>query len=186
LKGKKVAVTKGAGSHFLLLAALRKAGLTSKSVEVAYLAPADGRAACEKGAVDAWVTWDPFVAAIEAQSKVRRLPDAEGIANYQRYYLASASFARDRKDALAAIFEQLKSTGVWVKQNPTDAAKLLAPIWGIPEAVVATANGRRSYDVRAVTPTDLGEQQTIADVFFAEGLLPRAVKAADAASFNIG
>jgi len=30
LKGKKVAVTKGAGSHFLLLAALAKSGLTSR------------------------------------------------------------------------------------------------------------------------------------------------------------
>jgi sulfonate transport system substrate-binding protein len=126
------------------------------------------------------------VAAIEAQSKVRRLPDAEGVANYQRYYLASATFAKDRKDALAAIFELLRTTGGWVKQNPADAAKLLAPIWGLPEAVVTAANARRSYDVRAVTPADLSEQQTIADVFFAEGLLTRAVKAADAAIFVVG
>src|SRR5258707_8362261 len=45
LKGKKVAVTKGAGSHFLLLAALAKAGLTFKDITPAYLTPADGRAA---------------------------------------------------------------------------------------------------------------------------------------------
>lgn len=186
LKGKKVAVTKGAGSHYLLLASLRKVGLTSKDVEAAYLAPADGRAAFEKGAVAAWVTWDPFVAAIEAQSKVRRLTEAEGVANYQRYYLASASFAKDRKEALSVIVDLLRTTGAWVKKNPDEAAKVIAPIWGLPESVVAAANSRRSYDVRFVTQADLGEQQTIADVFFAEGLLPRAVRAADAAIFKVG
>ena len=45
LKGKKVAITKGAGSHFLLLAALTKAGLSFKDISPAYLTPADGRTA---------------------------------------------------------------------------------------------------------------------------------------------
>ena len=42
LKGKKIAVTKGAGSHFLLLAALAKSGLSFKDISTAYLTPADG------------------------------------------------------------------------------------------------------------------------------------------------
>ena len=58
LKGKKVAVTKGAGSHFLLLAALAKAGLSFKDISPAYLTPADGRTAFIGGNVDAWVAWD--------------------------------------------------------------------------------------------------------------------------------
>jgi ABC-type nitrate/sulfonate/bicarbonate transport system substrate-binding protein len=45
LKGKKIAVTKGAGSHYLLLVALAKAGLGFKDISPAYLMPADGRAA---------------------------------------------------------------------------------------------------------------------------------------------
>src|SRR5450432_2156581 len=40
LRGKKVAVTKGAGSHYLLLAALAKAGLGFKDISAAYLTPA--------------------------------------------------------------------------------------------------------------------------------------------------
>ena len=43
------------------------------------------------------------------------------------------------------------------------------------KAIVEQANGRRSYQVRPVQPDGLGEQQKIADAFFAEGLLPRAV-----------
>ncbi|MCF5032311.1 ABC transporter substrate-binding protein, partial [Pseudomonas syringae] len=47
LKGKKVAVTKAAGSHYLLIAALKKAGLAFSDIQPAYLSPADGRAAFE-------------------------------------------------------------------------------------------------------------------------------------------
>lgn len=45
LKGKKIAVTKGAGSHYLLLAALKDAGVNFKEISPAYLTAADGRAA---------------------------------------------------------------------------------------------------------------------------------------------
>lgn len=59
LKGKRIAVTKAAGSHYLLIAALASAGLEFSDIQPAYLTPADGRAAFENGKVDAWVTWDP-------------------------------------------------------------------------------------------------------------------------------
>jgi len=154
LKGKKIAVTKAAGSHYLLIAALAKAGLKFKDIEPAFLAPADGRAAFEKGAVDAWVTWDPFVATVQKQSDVRVLTDGKGIAEYQRYYLASSAYAAARPDVLKFIFAKLNETGAWVKQNPQAAAKLLAPIWGLDPAIVELANSRRSLEVRAVLPRE--------------------------------
>jgi len=58
LKDKRIAVTKAAGSHYLLLAALSKAHIAPADVQISYLAPADGRAAFERGTVDAWVAWD--------------------------------------------------------------------------------------------------------------------------------
>ncbi|NOT72084.1 MAG: aliphatic sulfonate ABC transporter substrate-binding protein [Hyphomicrobium sp.] len=180
LKGKKIAVTKAAGSHYLLIAALAKAGLKFKDIEPAYLSPADGRAAFEKGAVDAWVTWDPFVAAAQKQAEVRILSDGTGLASYQRYYLASTKFAAAEPKVIAALFDLLKSTGEWVKAHPADAAKILAPAWGLDSTVVEVANERRSYQVREVAASDLVDQQKIADAFFAEGVLPKAVNAKDA------
>jgi sulfonate transport system substrate-binding protein len=180
LKGKKIAVTKAAGSHYLLIAALAKAGLKFSDIEPAYLTPADGRAAFEKGAIDAWVTWDPFVAAVQKHADVRLLADGTGLASYQRYYLASKPFAAAEPKVLKTVFDQLKDAGAWVKANPADAAKLLAPVWGLDVAIVEAANNRRSYQVREVTPAALEEQQKIADTFFAEKLLPKPVKATDA------
>ncbi|HTJ95632.1 MAG TPA: aliphatic sulfonate ABC transporter substrate-binding protein [Pararobbsia sp.] len=173
LKGKRIAVTKAAGAHYLLLVALKQAGLTAKDVQIVYLAPADGRAALETGHVDAWVTWDPYVASTEREPGLRVLGGVSGLGSYQRYYLASKPFADAHPEVLRVIYDQLVAAGVWVKAHPQDAAHLLAPLWGLDEATVERANARRSYAVRLVVPGNFGEQQSIADVFFAAGFLPQ-------------
>jgi sulfonate transport system substrate-binding protein len=181
LKGKKVAVTKGAGSHFLLLAALAKSGLNFRDISPAYLTPADGRAAFIGGNVDAWVAWDPFLTSAQRQSNARVLSDgSNGLASYKRYYLSSAAFADRHGDVLNVIFGKLDETGKWVKAHPKDAATLLAGLWGIDAATVEEANSHRSYQVGVVTASGLSEQQRIADAFFAEGLLPVKVDAGNA------
>ena len=177
LRGKRIGFAKAAGAHYLLIAALEKAGLSLKDIQLSYLAPADGRAAFEREAIDAWVIWDPFFAAVQRQSQVRVLSDGRGLADYQRYYLASTPFAKARPDVVKVIVDSLLETGKWVKQAPQDAARLLAPVWGLDVATIEQANARRSYEVRAVLPQRLAEQQKIADAFFAEGLLPKKVNA---------
>lgn len=176
LKGRRIAVTKGAGSHFLLLSALAKAGLSFKDISAAYLPPADGRAAFVSNKVDAWVAWDPFLTSARRQSAARLLADGSGgLASYKRYYLASAAFADKRADVLAVLVRSLADTGRWVKSHPQEAAALLANLWKIDAETVAEANSHRSYQVGPVTVQGLAEQQRIADAFFAEGLLPAKV-----------
>lgn len=176
LKGKKVAVTKAAGAHYLLIAALAKANLKFSDIQPAYLTPADGRAAFENGKVDAWVIWEPFLSAAQRQLPTRTLEGSQGLASYQRYYLTSSRFAAEHPEVLQTVYSELAKAGDWLRANPAEAARILGPLWGnLDPAIVEQANGRRSYQVRPVEPDGLGEQQKIADAFFAEGLLPRAV-----------
>jgi sulfonate transport system substrate-binding protein len=184
LKGHKVGFAKGAGAHFLLLAALERAGLSFKDIEPAYLAPADARAAFVNGAIDAWAIWDPFLSAVQNQSAVRVVADGRDIASYQRYYLASTPYAQTHSAVLGDIYVELKKAGVWVKQSPKEAATLLAGVWGLDAAIIEQANAHRSYVVRQVLPAALGEQQRIADSFFAEKLLPKKINAQDVALFK--
>ena len=177
LRGKRVAVTKGAGSHYLLLAALAEAGMTFKDITPAYLTPADGRAALTSGGVEAWVAWDPFLSAARQQSGARVLRDGAGLSLYKRYYLAADPYVSANGPVLAALFGQLAETGTWVKAQPDEAAARLALLWKIEPEVILRANARRSYRVEPVTRAGLSEQQTIADTFRAEGLLPRPVDA---------
>lgn len=180
LRGKKVAVTKAAGSHYLLLAALASAGLKFSDIQPAYLTPADGRAAFENGKVDAWVTWEPFLSGAQRQLSTRTLADGDKLAAYQRYYLTSERFAKEHPQVLEVVFAELVKAGDWLRTNPREAARILAPLWGnLDPAIVEQANGRRSYRVRPVQAESLAEQQKIADAFFAEGLLPKRVDARD-------
>lgn len=182
LKGKKVAVTKAAGAHYLLIAALAKANLKFSDIQPAYLTPADGRAAFENGKVDAWVIWEPFLSAAQRQLPTRTLADSQGLASYQRYYLTSTRFAEAHAQVLQTVYGELARTGEWLRAHPAEAAKILGPLWGnLESAIVEQANSRRSYEVRPVEKNGLAEQQKIADAFFAEGLLPRRVKAGDVA-----
>lgn len=181
LQGKKIAVTKGAGSHYLLLAALAKAGLPFGKITPAYLPPADGRAAFVSNNVDAWVAWDPFLTSTQRQSGARILADgSNGMAGYKRYYLASENFAERRSDVLNIVYAKTGETGKWVKANPKDAAGLLADVWKIDAPVIEEAISHRSYAVGAVTPRGLAEQQKIADAFLAENLLPKKLDTASA------
>lgn len=178
LKGKKIAVTKAAGSHYLLIAALNQAGLSIKDVTPAWLSPADGRAAFEKGAVDAWVTWEPYVSSGQIQQHARILTTGKGLANYVRYYLTSNQYAQQHPQVIQVVFKTLEDKASWVKTHSDEAAMQLAPLWGnLPLDVVKQANTHRSYNVQYVLPDDLGEQQKIADAFFNEGLLPKNINA---------
>ncbi len=180
LRGKTIAVTKGAGSHYLLIAALNSATLTFKDISPAYLTPADGRAAFVSNNVAAWVAWDPYLTAAERQNGARVLIDGAGLASYKRYYLASQMYAHARSDVLKVVYDQLASTGKWVKQHPDEAAALLAGIWHIEKEIVEEANSHRSYAVGLVTRNGLAEQKKIAAAFYAEGLLPRSIDGTEA------
>jgi len=180
LRGRKVAFAKGAGAHYLLVAALRSAGLTLADVEPAYLSPADGRAAFENGSVAAWVIWDPFLSAVLRQGNARVLRDGQGLSAYRRFYMTATAYAKRRPDVLQAVFAELRGAGAWIKANPAEAAQWYAPVIGLDAATVEAANARRSYAVQALDAAGLAEQQSIADAFTGAGVLPRKVTIADA------
>ncbi|MDR3177190.1 MAG: aliphatic sulfonate ABC transporter substrate-binding protein [Desulfovibrio sp.] len=181
LKGKKLAVARASGAHYLTIVALEKAGLDfGKDVQVSYLQPADARTAFESGAIDAWTTWDPFLATVELQSGARILDDGKSTGvSYTRFYPVSTAYLKNNPAVLRVVADELGKIGKWVKGSPEAAAKVHAPLLGLDIEIVKKANGRRSYDVALVDGAAIAEQQKIADVFVARKLLPKAIKVAD-------
>lgn len=178
LKGKTVAVHRGSGCHFILAGALKRAGLSFRDITAAYLTPPDAAAAFERGSVEAWAIWDPFLAITESKMSTRTLADASGLSRYNRYYTVNTAFASAHPDIVGVVFDALVEQGAWVKQHPQEAAAKLGPIWGgIPAATIEMVNRRRSYAVKPVETAGLGDQQAIADTFLAAGLIPKAIDA---------
>lgn len=180
LKGRTVGVSRGSGCHFILAAALKREGLSFSDIKPAYLEAPDGAAAFERGSLDAWVIWDPFLAITQAKRPIRVLADATGLSSYKRYFLANDGFVAENPEIVQVVFDALVEAGQWVKANPKEAVALLAPVWGdLPPEVVATVNERRSYAIHAVEKAGLSEQQVIADTFHEAGLIPRRLDATD-------
>jgi sulfonate transport system substrate-binding protein len=181
LKGKKVALNKGSNVHYLLVKALEKAGVKYSEIEPVFLAPADARAAFERGAVDAWVIWDPFQAAAEAATSARTLADGTGIVSNYQFYFSSKRFFESDPKVVDLVLAQLSEVDDWAKGDIHAVAEQLAPAIGLSVPVVEVALKRQSYGIKPITDRVIADQQQVADSFFALGLLPRQIKISDAA-----
>ena len=182
LKGKKVALNKGSNVHYLLVKALEKAGVNYSEIEPVFLAPADARAAFERGAVDAWVIWDPFQAAAEAATGARTLADGTGIVSNYQFYFSSKKFLEAEPKIIDAVLAELSAVDDWAKGDIHAVAEQIAPAVGLPVAVVELALKRQSYGIRPITEGVIADQQQVADTFFALGLLPKAIRISDVAT----
>jgi sulfonate transport system substrate-binding protein len=175
LRGKKVAFQRGSGSHLLLVAALEKAGLSIRDVQAIYLAPAEARAAFEAGAVDAWVVWDPYLAAAQKAYRPRVLADRTGLLPAYGFYLASRPFLQRAPDVVATVLEQFAQAGQWANTHRQEMIALMAPQVGVPVDVVATWLGRTQAGTMPVTKEIEDSQQRVADLLVREKLIPRPV-----------
>jgi sulfonate transport system substrate-binding protein len=180
LKGKKVALNKGSNVHFLLVKLLEKAGVRYNDIDPIFLTPADARAAFERGSVDAWAIWEPFLAAAQIQTGARILADGNGVVSNHQFFLASRSYASKRADVVAVALEELAAVDQWAKTNRKDAAAALQPQIGLDQATLELALSRNGYGVTPVSDAVLAEQQRIADTFYDLKLIPKHINVRDA------
>src|SRR5215468_11251948 len=179
LRGKKVALNKGSNVHYLLVKALEKAGVKYSEIEPVFLAPADARAAFARGAVDAWVIWDPFQAAAEAATGARTLADGTNIVSNYQFYFSSKKFLDSDAKIVDLVLAQLSEVDDWAKGDIHAVAEQLAPSIGLSVPVVEVALKRQSYGIKPLTDSVIADQQQVADAFFALNLIPRAIKISD-------
>lgn len=175
LKGKKVAFNKGSNVHYLLVKALEEAGLTYSDIEPAYLPPGDARPAFEQKSVDAWVIWDPFLAAAEKNLGARTLRNGEGLVENRSIYLATQSFAQNQPELLNSFVEEVKEINTWIQGNLGELVTFLSSELGIPEDVLELSEGRRGWGVQPITDDVVAYQQDIADVFYDLQLIPNQI-----------
>ncbi len=179
LKGKKVVLNKGSNVHYLLVRALEDAGLKYGDIQPVYLPPSDARAAFERGSVDAWVIWDPFLSAAEKQLQARILRDGQGLVDNHQFYLATRTFAEKHPQVISALVEEIRTVGEWVKGNEAQATTQVAPLLGLPEDIAKLAVERQGYGALFISPQVTEAQQKIADTFADLKLIPKRLSVKD-------
>lgn len=185
LKGKKIALNKGSNVHYFLVKLLEKHGLTYADVNPVFLPPSDARAAFEKGSVDAWVIWDPFLAAAEKALDATVLADATGVVGNRAYYFSSLGYVDKNADVLKVVIEELDKVDQWGAANRSALAAELSQLFGIPRPVLELSVSRQKFGTTPITKAILGEQQKIADTFFDLKLIPKRINVLEAAAAGL-
>jgi sulfonate transport system substrate-binding protein len=185
LKGKRVAYNKGSNVQYFLVKLLEKHGLKYSDVQSIHLPPPDARAAFEKGAVDAWLIWDPFLASAQKTLDAQLLADATGLAKNRGYYFTSRDFATHNTDVLKIAIEEINSIDTWIFKNKPAAAAELSQVLGLDKSITEVYVGRAAYGTAPITQGILEEQQNIADTFFELKLIPKKLNLLHAAPVNL-
>jgi sulfonate transport system substrate-binding protein len=173
-------LNQGSNVHYLLVRALKHAGVEYTDIHPAYLTPADARAAFAQGSIDAWAIWDPYFAAVEKQLQARVLVNGTGLVDNTQFYLASRRFALAQQQLVHVVLDELAHADARAKANPTEVARELAPLVGLDASVIEVAARRGSYGAAPVTQKVLAAQQAIANTFSELKLIPKQIAVKDA------
>lgn len=155
LAGKTVAATKGTDPYFFLLQSLEEYGVALGDVEVQNLQHADGKAALESGAVDAWAGLDPLMAASETTAGSRLIYRNIDFNSYG-FLNATEEFVQSNPDLAQVVLDAYEKAREWALENPEETAEILAEVAAIDPAVAATVITERTNIEVDVVP---GEKQ---------------------------
>ncbi|MFI7544322.1 ABC transporter substrate-binding protein [Actinoplanes sp. NPDC049599] len=141
LKGRKVAAEQGTVDHYLLLLALRKAGLTERDIEFTPLLTDAAAAAFVAGKVDAVGVFAPFTTTalgLAGSKAIATSADFPGA--IPDHLVFGAGFVRDHPTQVQAVVQTWFDTTAWIKANPAAAIEIMAKRGGV------TAADYRTYD----------------------------------------
>ncbi|WP_392588388.1 aliphatic sulfonate ABC transporter substrate-binding protein [Serratia ureilytica] len=180
LRGKRIALNKGSNVHYLLLQMLDEQGMTLNDVRIVYAPPKYPLSATDLRAVDAWMMWDPLLSDAQRSGELRVIADGTQRVLNQQFYLARRDFAERSGDLLQPLMQALQHTGRYIAAQPREAARHLSDELGLASASLELALSRRSHEIRAMDLQVIRQQQSIADRFYALGLLPKAIAVREA------
>jgi sulfonate transport system substrate-binding protein len=180
LKGKKIGLNKGSNVQYMLVRALERAGLKYTDVELVFLSPADGRAAFEKGAIDAWVIWEPYRTAAERSLNARTLTDGVGLVANNDLFFVAKSFAKASPQVIDIVLGATRDIFAQAAKDIPGTAKTFSAIAGFPESVMEHVLSERGFNIQPMDQEAIAEQQRVADAFKSLGLIPVAINVSDA------
>jgi sulfonate transport system substrate-binding protein len=181
LKGKHIAATKGTDPYFFLLQTLEEAGIGLDEVTIENLQHADGKAALEAGAVDAWSGLDPLLSTSVANGASKIIYDNIDFNSYG-FLNATETFLEKSPDLAQLVVNAYEKARAWAIANPEDTANILAEVAGIDPAIAtAVIADRTNLEVDPVPGQDQIDVLTIiGPIFVSSGDVPSQEQIDDA------
>lgn len=174
MKGKRVAATKGTDPYIFLLRALDQVGLSEKDIELVPLQHTDGRAALERGDVDAWAGLDPHMAKTELEQGSRlfyRNPDFNtyGVLNVRE------AFAQEYPAYVEQVLTAYEKAREWSIANPSELQAILVQEAKLSDAVAAKQLERTDLSNSVIDDTQKQVIGAAGDVLKQSGVVQPSV-----------
>lgn len=174
LKGKKVAATRGTDPYIFLLRSLDQVGLSDKDVEIVQLQHTDGKAALERGDVDAWAGLDPHMAKAEVENNARlffRNPEfnSYGVLNVRD------EFAKTYPAYVERVLTAYETARQWAVQNPAELKAILVKAAKLSDPVAAKQLERTDLSSPVIGQTQKDTIVAAGDVLKRSRVIPASV-----------
>jgi aliphatic sulfonates family ABC transporter substrate-binding protein len=179
LRGRTVALNRGANVHYLLVQALEEVGLSYGDIEAVFLTPEEAESAFLQGKVDAWAIWDPLLGAVQRKSGARVLRDGRGLTQNTAYYVARRELAEREPEIVEEILAGVDRATVFAGAHLRRAATLLERESGMRRDALESWLTKLAPATR-MNPAVVTAQQEIADRLYGLRIVPHAVRVADA------
>ena len=171
LKGLRIATGRGSVGHYVLLRALEEAGLAPSDVQIIFLSPADANAAFSSGAIDAWSTWTPYLAAAVLHGGARVLVDGRALSTGTGFMAANARSVETKRAILEDFLTRNARALAWASSNAETYAEVLSKETGLPIDVARYTTNRGQLEAVGIDEAVLGEQRDVLAHFTKAGAL---------------
>jgi sulfonate transport system substrate-binding protein len=136
LKGKRIATNRGSVGHALMLALAEREGWAESDLHFANLLPSDAKAALASGSVDAWSTWDVYIAQAQINDGAKIIVDGSGgLLSGLSFQTATTSAIKNKRAALTDFLHRHAQARRWALTHADDYARVLAAEIGVSEAI---------------------------------------------------
>lgn len=174
LQGKRVAATKGTDPYIFLLRALDQVGLSEKDIELVPLQHADGRAALERGDVDAWAGLDPHMAKTELEQGSRLFYRNADFNTYGVLNVREA-FAQEYPAYVEQVIAAYEKAREWSIANPAELQAILVQEAKLSDAVAAKQLERTDLSNSVIGDTQKQAINAAGDVLKRSGVVQPSV-----------
>ncbi len=177
LKGKTIAYQKGTAAQYLIIQALKKAGLSTNDVKLVNMDQSSASVAFAKGGVDAWVTWDPYTATAQVNNNAKLLTNGTGLAKNRDFLISTQNYAKTHTALSKLLTTYINDDMTWANNHHTQLIAMLSKTLKLSDAVIQKMVERRTYAMALVKADSsiVDEENQIANTFYQEGVVTEKV-----------
>jgi sulfonate transport system substrate-binding protein len=175
LRGKRVGYVRATTTQYYLARMLTKAGMGWKDISAIPLGVPEGKAAFDRGSLDAWAIYG-YSVPLALRDGARVLLTANGYLSGNYLWCAAPAALADpgRNAAIADLFVRLRRAYAWRAAHVAAWAAVHAAAIHVPVDIDLDLLTHASMmrELAPVTNADVASAQDVADVFTRLGMLP--------------